>query len=65
MSALRAALAPGMGKTGTPAAMASRTSHVPGSLMPGMPASETTAMRPPALSASMSSAARSRSLCWW
>ena len=35
ISALTAALAPGMGKTGTPAAMASRTSHEPGSLTPG------------------------------
>ena len=65
MRALSAALAPGMGMTGIPPAMASVTSQEPGSLMPGMPASETTAMIPPFLRASMSSSARSRSLCWW
>ena len=52
-SALSAALAPGMGITATPAAMAWAASQLPGSLMPGIPASETTAMRPPALSASI------------
>ena len=33
--------------------------------MPGIPASETTAMRAAGLEASISSAARCRSLCWW
>jgi hypothetical protein len=65
ISALRAALAPGLGMTGMPATMASRTRTEPGSLMLGVPASETTAMRAPALSSSMSLAARSRSLCSW
>ena len=37
----------------------------PGSAMPGMPASETTAMRPPDLRASMSSLAREFSLWVW
>jgi hypothetical protein len=48
--ALMAALAPGMGKTGIPAAMAALAISWPGSAMPGVPASETTAMRAPALS---------------
>ena len=45
-----AALAPGMEKTGTPARMAAWTICAPGSAMPGVPASETTAMRAPAFS---------------
>ena len=43
VSAERAALAPGMGTTGTPRAIASRTSASPGSLIPGVPASVTSA----------------------
>ena len=39
----------GNGKTCTPAAMASRTSHDPGSLTPGVPASETSATALPGL----------------
>ena len=65
MRAVRAALAPGMGKTGMPAAMAAEAMGPPGSAMPGVPASETTAMRAPALSSAMSSEARDCSLCMW
>ena len=53
-----AALAPGIGKTEMPAAMAAAAIWPPGSAMPGVPASETTAMRAPSLSASVSSSAR-------
>ena len=45
--ALSAALAPGMGITLTPASMAAATSWLPGSLMPGVPAWEIPAIRPP------------------
>ena len=65
ISALMAALAPGTGKTGMPAAMAAAAIWPPGSAMPGVPASLTTAMRAPALSAATSSAARPASLCMW
>ena len=50
MSALMAAFAPGMGKTAIPAAMAAAAICAPGSAMPGVPASLTTAIRPPAFS---------------
>ena len=65
MSAVTAAFAPGMGMTGTPAAMASRTSQLPGSLMAGVPASLTSAMALPAFRSWMSSVERVDSLCWW
>jgi len=65
INALSAAFAPGMGITRTPAAIASATSQLPGSLIPGIPASETMATRPPAFIVSISSVVRWRSLCWW
>ena len=57
------ALAPGTGTTRTPLSIATRASRKPGSLMPGVPASETTATSEPDSSQLSSSAARSRSLC--
>ncbi len=47
MSALMAALAPGIGKTGMPAAMAAAAICEPGSAMPGVQASLTTAIFAP------------------
>ena len=42
-----------------------RRASRPGSLTPGRPASETSAIRSPASSRGMSSATRVASLCWW
>ena len=58
----RAALAPGMGKTGTPAAMADCAICAPGSAMLGVPAAESTAMRAPAFNSAVSCSARPASL---
>ena len=57
------ALGPGTGTTATSLSIAARTSRKPGSLIDGVPASDTTAMSLPCLSRSMSSAVRCCSLC--
>ncbi|PKN58100.1 MAG: hypothetical protein CVU56_07470 [Deltaproteobacteria bacterium HGW-Deltaproteobacteria-14] len=51
------ALAPGIGTTGKPAAVTSRTKRWPGSLTPGVPASLTSAKRSPASSRAIAPAA--------
>ena len=64
-SAARNADAPGIGTTGTPCRMASVIRRNPGSEIPGMPASVTSAIFAPPSRSTTSSAALVISLCSW
>ena len=64
VSAATSALGPGTDSTRKPAAIAALTTRSPGSLMPGLPASVTSATFSPRRSRSMISSLRLASLNW-
>ena len=61
----RPRMPPAARSPGTPASRAAAINRAPGSLMPGIPASVTSAMRAPATSLGSISALRAASLCSW
>ena len=64
-SAVKGALAPGIGSTLICFSTHARTNSRPGSEIPGVPASETRAMLRPLSSEARSCGNRARELCWW